>query len=262
MAHRFWGEMTTGDFAGLGAGAVAILPLGAVEQHGPHLPLDTDALIVEGVLAEALGRLGPGVEALVLPTQRIGASVEHLAFPGTLSLPPDLLLRLWVELGQGLARSGVRRLVFFNGHGGNPETMALAARELRVRYGLLVAAAGWLDFGEPPGLVPPDERRFGIHGGLVETAAMLHLAPALVRREAFADFPSAARDWAARFPALAGTRLRLAWATQDLHPSGAVGDPRGATAEIGRALVAHSAEGLARLISETSRFPLDDLSPL
>lgn len=256
MVHRAWGDLTTTDFAGLPRSAVAVLPVGAVEQHGPHLPLDTDATIVEGVLVEALGRSDPALEVLVLPTQRIGASVEHIAFPGTLSVPPDLLLRTWIEIGGALAASGVRRLVILNGHGGQPEVMALAARELRVRAGLLVAMANWFDFGEPPDLIPADERRFGIHGGLIETSVMLHLAPHRVRREAIADFPSAVRDWATRFPALAGTRTRVAWATQDLNPSGAVGDARGADAAIGRALVAHAATGLARLIEETSRFPL------
>jgi creatinine amidohydrolase len=256
MAHRAWGDLTTADFAGLPPSTVAVLPVGAVEQHGPHLPLDTDATIAEGVLAAALARTDTALEILVLPIQHIGASVEHLAFPGTLSVAPDLLMRIWIEIGASVAAAGVRRLVIVNGHGGQPEVMALAARELRVRAGLLVTMANWFDFGEPPDLIPPEERRFGIHGGLIETSVMLHLAPDRVRREAVADFPSAVRDWAARFPALAGTRTRVAWATQDLNPSGAVGDPRSASATIGAALVAHAAAGLARLIEETSRFPL------
>jgi len=261
MGHRLWGEMATTDFAALADDAVAVLPIGAVEQHGPHLPLDTDTTIVEGVVAAALARLDPTVVALLLPTQSLGASIEHEAFPGTISLPPDLLMRIWVQIGLAVAAAGMRRLVIVNGHGGQPEVMALAARELRVRAGLLVVSANWFDFGEPPGLIPPAERRFGIHGGLIETSVMLHLAPHKVRTAALANFPSAVQDWAARFPALAGTRTRIAWASQDLHPSGAVGDPRAANGSLGEALVQHAAAGLARLIGEAALFPLAALRP-
>lgn len=261
MGHRLWGELTTMDFAALAGDAVAILPVGAMEQHGPHLPLDTDTIIVDGVVAAALARLEPGVTSLLLPTQALGASIEHEAFPGTLSLAADLLMRTWVQIGLAVAAAGVRRLVIVNGHGGQPEVMTLVARELRVRAGLLVVCANWFDFGEPPGLIPPQERRFGIHGGLIETSVMLHLAPHRVRGAEVGNFPSAVQDWATRFPALAGTRTRIAWASQDLNPAGAVGDARAASATLGEALVAHAAEGLARLIGEAAQFPLAALRP-
>ena len=261
MGHRLWGDLTTTDFAGLNADTVAILPVGAMEQHGPHLPLDTDTTIVDGVVAAAIARLDPAVTSLLLPTQALGASIEHEAFPGTLSLAPDLLMQTWVQIGRAVAAAGVRRLVIVNGHGGQPEVMALVARELRVRAGLLVVSANWFDFGEPPGLIPPEERRFGIHGGLIETSVMLHLAPHKVRRAALGDFPSAVQDWAVRFPALAGTRTRIAWASQDLNPAGVVGDARAASPALGQALVEHAAEGLARLIAEAAQVPLAALRP-
>ena len=138
---RYWAEVTAHDFAlaqtqGLAAQTIAVLPLGATEQHGPHLPLRVDTALAEGMVAAALAQLPAHVPALALPTQAIGLSGEHQAFAGTLSLQPATLLALWGDIGAGVARAGVKKLLLFNAHGGNVSSMDIVARQLRQQHGL------------------------------------------------------------------------------------------------------------------------------
>lgn len=258
---RFWGAMTTVAIRTAPADTVAVLPLAATEQHGPHLPLSTDTDIAEGILARALLELDGAMPVLALPTLAYGHSPEHAAFPGTLTLGPETMLRVLADLGEGVARAGIRRLVLFTSHGGNPPLLGPAAVALRNRFGLLVVPVHWERFGLPLGLFPDEETRFGIHGGAVETSLMLHLKPETVDRAAIAAFPSQAADVAAR-----SDWFRLhstGWAAQDLNPAGVVGDTRLADAKKGRAILEHAAKGLAALLREVAAHPvaLDPLPP-
>ena len=188
MPVREWRNLTTEDVRALDAPrAVAVLPVAAIESHGPHLPLSTDAAIAEGLLA-ALAGCPVVAEVLVLPVQQIGKSDEHLSFPGTLTLSAETAIRAWVEIGASAARIGLRRLVIVSSHGGNSEVIGIVARELRRRFGMLAVSTAWLRFGRPEGLFDADEVRHGIHGGDVETSLMLHFRPDLVRRDRVQNF--------------------------------------------------------------------------
>ncbi|MFT3719127.1 creatininase family protein [Pseudorhodoferax sp.] len=264
LPSRFWSELGTRDFLGIDpAATVAVLPVAATEQHGPHLPLCVDAALVDGVVAAALPHLPEQLPVLFLPTQAVGASAEHTGFPGTLSLSPETLLRLWTEIGEGVARAGVRKLLLFNGHGGQVSAMDLVARELRGRCGLIVYGASW--YGLPLGeavdaLFPPEEHRFGVHGGDIETSMMLALQPQLVRMQAARDFHSTSRDRAAAYPILGnGRSAKLGWHMQDYNPKGAAGNAAAATAEKGRLVVEAAGRQLAALLQEISRLPLSTL---
>ncbi|MFN9773733.1 MAG: creatininase family protein [Burkholderiales bacterium] len=259
--HRRWASLTWQEFAALDAArTVVVLPVAAIEQHGPHLPLEVDAAIVAGVLDAALARTAPDTTVLTLPPCPVGKSDEHLAFPGTLTLGTQTLMRLWYELGESVHRAGLRKLVIVNAHGGQGHVARIVSQDLRVRLGMVAVAANTYGFGEPAGLFPEAETRHGIHGGAIETSLMLHLDPDAVRRERVADFPAASAALEAR-----GGELRLhgngalAWATQDLNPEGACGDARLANAEAGRAIVAHAAGRLARLLDEVAAYPLEAL---
>lgn len=260
---RSWLDLTTEEVAALdGAHAVAVLPVGAVEQHGPHLPLGTDTTIAEGLVAAALERLPRDVPALLLPTQAIGHSPEHGAFAGTLELDAETLIAVWTRIGESLARSGVRKLVIVNAHGGQPQVVDLVAQRLRTRHAMLVVRANTMAWPLPDGLVDEDERSHGHHGGLVETSLMLALRPDLVRMEKAEDFASAARDLAARHRRFGhGGRLGFAWQAQDLNPRGVVGNAAAATAELGHRLLDHHATILAALIADAADFPLESLEP-
>jgi len=249
-----WLALTTQEFA---AGRIAVLPVAAVEQHGPHLPVGVDAYIAEAYLARVRALLPENSPALFLPVQAVGASDEHRGFRGTLTLAPETALRAFIEIGESVVRAGIRKLVFINSHGGNITLIDLAARQLRVKHGIVAVHTSWGRFGYPDGLFSATERTHGIHGGDVETSIMLAAYPHLVRREKLADFlPSThqmERDFAylrADFPAGFG------WMTQDLHASGAVGDASLATPEKGAAALDHGARGFVALLNDVARFEL------
>lgn len=256
MAWRHWEHLTTTDLAGEAcAGAVAILPVAAVEQHGPHLPLGTDAMLTDAVLDAALDRLPAAVEALRLPTQRIGLSPEHLSFPGTLSFDAETVIAQWTAIGRALARAGIGRLLLLNGHGGQTALVDVVAMRLRAELGVTVVRATYFAFLEgAPGL-DERERHFGWHGGLVETALMLAVRPELVRLEQARDFRSAAEGVAGRHTALrVEGETGIAWMAEDLSPSGATGNAAAATPEIGRRLLDRAAARLATLIADLHGF--------
>jgi creatinine amidohydrolase len=258
--RRFWSQLTTRDFATLDpAATVAVLPLGATEQHGPHLPLGVDSVLADGIVAAALPLLPATLPALFLPTQHIGLSPEHANFPGTLTLSSETLIRLWREIGAGVARAGVRKLVLFNAHGGHTGAMDIAARELRAAHGLIVYSVNWfnLPLGEAGAQFSADEHRFGVHAGESETAMMLALAPEQVAMGAAQDFGSASRQRAESYPILGnGRSAKLGWAMEDYNAHGAAGNAAAATAPRGQAVVDAAASALAQLLAEVSRLPL------
>ena len=266
LPSRFWADLSTRDFAALqstgqAAQVVAVLPVAAVEQHGPHLPLSVDATLLQGVIDAALPHLGADVPALFLPPQNIGLSTEHENFPGTLTLSPATVIALWTELGACVARAGVKKLLIFNSHGGNVAVMDIVARELRQRHGLLVYSASWFSLPQPPevqGLFSAQEHRFGIHAGDIETSMMLHLAPGTVHMEHAQNFRSTSQDRSERFAILGNVKsAKMGWAIEDYHPSGAVGQADAATADKGRAVVHAAGAALAALLAEVAALPLD-----
>ena len=253
-----WAELTTTDFADAALrDALAILPVAAIEQHGPHLPLATDVMINQGVIDAACALLPPDLPVVVLPMQAVGTSHEHLAFAGTLSLEAATLLRTWTAIGEGVARAGLRKLLIFNSHGGQTGLPEIVATDLRARFGMIVGWGSPGAFGTPEGAVSRTEAKHGLHGGLKETAMMLHLRPDLVRRAAAHVFPSLGTTIETDFMRLRATgRTGFGWQTQDLNPAGVVGDAAAATSELGATLIAHAARGLAELIRDILRFEL------
>jgi creatinine amidohydrolase len=261
LASRFWAELSTADFAALDpAATVAVLPLGATEQHGPHLPLAVDHCLVDGIVARALPQLPPGLPVLVLPTQQVGYSPEHADFAGTLTLPVDTVIATWVALGECVARAGVRKLLLFNAHGGQVSLMDIVARELRMRSKLIVYSCSWwnLPLGDAVlRLFSADEHRFGVHAGDMETSLMLALRADSVRMDAARDFPSTSRERAAGFPVLGnGRSAKLGWAMQDYNPQGAAGNAGAASTEKGRQVLEAAGQQLALLLQEMVRLPL------
>ncbi|MCC6914538.1 MAG: creatininase family protein [Rhodospirillaceae bacterium] len=224
--------------------AVAVIPLASMETHGPHLPLGTDGLIAEGILAHAAERIT--ARAVSLPTLWLGASSEHCAHAGTLSCEPEHMIASIAAHGEGLARAGIKRVVLFNGHGGNIALGSIAALKLRTRFDMLAASAHWLDFGLPAGLIAPAPANPDVHGGWVETSVMLHLAPHLVKREK-AKANEAKTPAASLFPT---GPINWGWKSEDLAGGGWIGRPDLAQAGLGKAMVDHAATSLATLIDE------------
>lgn len=261
VASGYWQDLTTLDFARLDPeDTIAVLPVAAVEQHGPHLPLATDAVINEGILSESLRRLTDRPTVLVLPAMAVGSSLEHTEFAGTLSIDADTLLAAWKAIGAGVARAGVRKLVIFNSHGGQTVLVDLAALHLRVEHRVFVARANYFAFGAPPGLFEEDEIAHGIHGGAVETSLMMHLRPDLVRNEALQRFDGLPGKMAGRNRFLgADEPVGFGWMSQDLHPAGVCGDAASGDPERGAAYLDHLASSLVTLLMEVAEMPLSVL---
>jgi creatinine amidohydrolase len=259
--RRYWHELTTTDFESLGqASSIALLPVAAVEQHGPHLPLDVDACINAGILAATLDRLPREIPLVVLPPQAVGWSDEHGRFPGTLSLSAEMLIRVWCEIGESVARAGIRKFVLFNSHGGQTEIVKIVTRKLRIAHGMLAVGVNWFSLADISAMFGPDERKYGIHGGAAETSVMLHLRPDLVCEDALADFASSAVEMSEKFQHLGPTgQVSFGWETQDLNLSGAVGNALAASAEKGCAFVEQVADRFVEVLREIDAFDLDRL---
>jgi len=252
VASGYWQDLTAADLAALDVDAtVALLPVAAVEQHGPHLPLATDAAISAGLVSRTLellrARGDTGPRLLVLPALDIGHSPEHAAVAGTLSAGAETLLALWTDVAAGVAAAGVRRLVLLNSHGGQTALMDLAAVRWRAHLRMQVVRAFWPAFGMPAGLFDTDEWRYGLHGGEVETSLMLHLAPQLVRMDAARDFTPAQPDDGRGRLGFEGP-VGLGWLCTDLHPAGVCGNAARADASRGAALLSHLAQVLLGIV--------------
>jgi creatinine amidohydrolase len=261
---RFWADLTTRDFAQLDpATTVAVLPVAATEQHGPHLPLSVDQTLVDGVIAAALPRLPAQASVLFLPTQQVGYSPEHSNFPGTLTLSSATVIASWIELGECVARAGVKKLLLLNSHGGQVSLMDIVARELRTRCKLIVYSCSWwnLPLGDAVnGLFSAQEHRFGVHAGEIETSMMLALRPQHVDMAQARDFKSSSQERAAKYPILGnGSSAKLGWQMQDYNTQGAAGNAAAATAEKGRAVLDAAGEQLALLLQELCALPLSTL---
>lgn len=239
---------------------IAILPLGATEQHGPHLSPDTDWIIAEAVAARAALRLDGDLSIEVLPVEKLGYSIEHSDDPRTRTLTFEEAANRWIGIGESLSRAGKRKLIMLNAHGGNSPLMTIVATELRRRFAMLAVATSWTRFGMPPGLVSEEERALGIHAGFVETSIMLALRPELVKMEEARRFPSAQKEFQREF-----THLRaygphaFGWMMRDLSPEGAVGNAAAARGEAGERILDHVVTGFCNLVRDVARFDLSRL---
>jgi creatinine amidohydrolase len=258
---KFWAEMTWTDFQARDmARAIAVLPVAATEQHGPHLPLGTDTFIMEGYIAQVVPRLPDELAVLFLPVQNCGISIEHTDFPGTLSLPAEPLISAWTKLCECVHRTGCRKLVLLNSHGGNTAILDMIAHDLRARLGMLVVLASWHRFGAPDGLFSAHEQAHGIHAGEIETSLMLNFRPDLVREDEAADFQSRSVEMEREFNWLrSGRPTGLGWMSQDLSTSGAMGNAAAGNARKGEAYADHGATAFIELLQDIDGFDLTRL---
>ncbi|WEK06456.1 MAG: creatininase family protein [Candidatus Devosia phytovorans] len=236
---------------------IAILPIAAVEQHGPHLPVGTDTIINTSMMELLAERAPAGLDIRILPVQAIGKSNEHIWAKGTITHTANNLIDAWTQIGLEVARAGVRKIVFVNSHGGNEEIMGIVTRELRVRAGMLAVKSGWRF--TPPDVLTDLERRHGIHGGDSETSLVLHFKPHLVDMRRAENFVSIAARDEQQFRYLRPTGAFghvYAWIASDINPAGAVGDASLATAEKGQIIAEANVAGMLEVLAEVEAMPL------
>ncbi len=261
-SSRRWADLTSEAFAAIDRSRlIAVLPVGAVEQHGPHLPMAVDSAIAQGIVEATVSRLPAEAPVLFLPLQPVGKSDEHARYPGTLTLSARTLVQLWTDLGDSVARAGVRKLVILNAHGGQESAMDIVARDLRVRHQMIAVCVNWYQLGLPDGLFSEHEQRFGVHAGEIETSLMLSLSPETVRMEHAQDFECEEAVLAERTPSLSflAGGARLAWQTQDLNPLGACGNAAAASADKGRRTLDFVADRFVEVLRQLERLSLSTL---
>ncbi len=256
LPPRDWTDIHWPEVSGTGpARWIAVLPLAATEQHGPHLPLGTDVMIAQAYLARVRELLPAAIPATFLPLQPVGISTEHIGYPGTLTLPTEVALKSWMALGESVARAGLKKLVMVTSHGGNSAAMTLVAQDLRAHCGLLAVTTAWGRLSAPEGLFPTEELRHGIHGGALETSIMLARYKEHVRTDEIADFRPASLAMENEYRWLSAHRpAPFAWQAQDLHTSGAVGDATIASAEKGERLLDQGARAFCELLADVDQF--------
>ena len=268
-ALRYWTDLTTADFGRLDLSrTIAVLPVAATEQHGPHLPLSVDTAIVDAVVRASLEHVPADLTVLFLPTQSVGLSPEHARFRGTLTLRSETIIRLWTDIAESVAASGISKLVLLNAHGGQVSVMDIVARDLRARLNMLVYSVNWfsLPLCDDKGVDlnaqwGAHEQRFGVHAGALETAMMLAIAPDTVHMEWAQNFQSTSAERAAHSPILGnGRSAKLAWQMQDYNPLGAAGNAASATTAQGQALLTAAGRSLAQLLVEVDRLPASTLT--
>ncbi|WP_210200583.1 creatininase family protein [Cohaesibacter celericrescens] len=258
MIKSHWREMGRDDFADPRlAEAVAVLPIAAIEQHGPHLPTGTDAVLAEGYIERVVASKPINLPLVFLPVQQVGWSEEHLDGDGTLTSSWKHLLPVWMDICLSVKRAGIKRLIIINSHGGNVPLMEILIQDLRVHHNMLASATNWLRFGYPDGLFETDEIAFGIHGGAVETSLMLAMAPNLVDMSKASNFKSLQQDVAeqnkhVRFYG----RKSVGWMASDLNGAGVVGNAGIASAEKGETLLANIAQEFLVYAREVQRLQI------
>lgn len=259
MSARDWADFRASEFVGLDPEQViAVLPTAAVEQHGPHLPVGTDTLIAQGMLARLKADCPADLDVRVLPVQAVGKSNEHLFAAGTLTLTAEAALQAWVQIGLSVARAGVRKIVIVNSHGGNLDLISILSRELRVRAGMLAVKCQWSGFGSPEGMYGARELAYGIHGGDMETSLMRAFRPDTVDMAAARDFVSSAEGTA--IPPTGP--VSYGWIASDLNPAGVVGNAAAGTPEKGHATAAHQVTGFIALLRAVQARSLVGLDPV
>ena len=262
LSSPWWWNLSSAEFAANDMSkVVAILPVGAVEQHGPHLPVRVDAAINAGIIERAVALMPADLQLLVMPAIPVGKSDEHLAFPGTLTLSLDTLLKVWFELAESAHRAGCRKIILFNSHGGQMHALEILCRMLRIRLGMLAVACSWFRTTALGDIFSESEIRHGIHAGEIETSAMLHLLPDLVAMDRAADFvPLSVAIEASESMLTPEGKVGFGWQAQDLHPSGACGNAAAADAERGAEIIERAARALVTLAGDVAAFPMERLT--
>lgn len=253
MRRLDWADHRAPEFDGIDPDrAIAVLPTAAIEQHGPHLPVGTDTLIMEGMLAQFRTDCPDDIDPWILPVQTVGKSNEHLWAKGTVTLSATAALAAWTEVGLSVARAGFRKIVIVNSHGGNLDLISILSRELRVQAGMLAVKCQWGSFGHPEGLYSSHEIKYGIHGGDVETSLMLAFRSETVDMSQAANFVSSAETDAV--PPIGP--ISRGWIASDLNPDGTVGNASNATTEKGQRTAEHQVAGFIQLLREVRDTPV------
>ena len=258
MDHRYWANYSEKEFSKLNFNnMIAVLPIAAIEQHGPHLPLSVDKVILDGLIEATVNKLPKKIEAIFLPTLPIGKSNEHAQWKGTLTFSAQTVISMCMEIGASISRTGIKKIVLLNSHGGQTSILDIVSRDLRIEYDILTVAANWFAMDLPQGIFSDTENRFGIHAGDLETSMMLALNPKLVKMSEAKNFENSLQKLSNSQSILGLSNAgKIGWQMQDLNLDGACGDASIATSEKGKAVIDHVSSKIVQLLDEVSKMPI------
>ncbi|WP_019220133.1 creatininase family protein [Bartonella florencae] len=239
---------------------LALLPLGAHEYHGDHLPFETDWIIAEAFAKALTLQTKEQFPIALLPVEKIGYSVEHMDVTGTRTLSYSDAIERWTNIGENCYHKGIKRFLLLNAHGGNSPLISIVITELRRRLSMLAVATSWSRFGLPQGFMEPSQQHLDIHGGFIETSLMLYLAPEKVHMEKAKNFHNKQADMIANYRYLrAYGSHAFGWMMRDLNRQGAAGNASQATSQAGEAIFAHVLCGLRDLLDDIKQFEINAL---
>ncbi len=234
---------------------IVVLPLGAYEQHGPHLPMNTDTIIAAGLAERIKSILPPRLPVTCMPVEPIGYSIEHMYVDGTKTLTYAEAIEHWLAIIDAIRKMGIRKIVILNAHGGNSPLVSIVSTEARMRFSMLVVSTSWSRFTIPQGIISFPETEIGIHGGEIETSMMLALAPHLVKMDLAENFSSRQSEFLRNFKYLrAHGSHSFGWSMKDLNPKGVVGNAMDATVKKGEGLLSYFANCFIQLLNDINSF--------
>ncbi len=252
MPARFWADLPASEFEAVDpTRTIAVLPVAAIEQHGPHLPVGTDLHIAEGLLSRAMAACPGDIDLRVLPIQAIGKSDEHSWAAGTLTLTSTTALQCWGEIAKSVSDAGLKKIVVINSHGGNADLISILARTLRVEHKMRAVRCSWGAFGYPDALFSDQEMEHGLHGGDIETSLMLAFRPETVNMRKAKNFRSTAEITSIKPTG----SIAYGWQADDLNPDGVVGEAHLATAAKGEATAHHQVQGFVQMLRDLADMP-------
>ncbi len=239
---------------------IVVLPLGAHEQHGPHLPFETDTLIAEGIVKRTISAMPRSLPVAFLPVEPVGYSIEHMGVAGTKTLGFDEAVHRWLGIAEKLHDQGVNKFMMLNAHGGNSPLMTIVATEARVRFDMLAVATSWTRFGLPENLISAEDKAIDIHGGDIETSVMMAFHPEKVDMSEAKNFSSRQSEYEKRFRHLrAYGKHAFGWKMSDLNKTGVSGNAAAANDQKGEALIAHAVKGIVELLHDMAKFDVAEL---
>lgn len=232
--------------------SVLIQPVGSIEQHGPHLPYNTDLVIADRTAETVVERFGDELDLWLLPPMAYTKSNEHAWAPGTIWLSAQTLLAVLDDVAKSLTTLAATKLVFLNGHGGNSAVLNVACRDLRLAHGLETFLLHPMVPPDQGGVSSPTEQGMGVHGGFLETSLMMYLRPELVSPDPVS--PNVPAHLLGNRSVRFGGDVTFGWSADDFGVDGHIGDPTGATAEIGRDIFERTVTEVAASLGEIAVF--------
>ena len=250
MLTNFWNNLTTKEISKLSRNTVIIVPFSAIEQHGPHLPVSTDKIILDRILEKLCTKNKKNKDFVVLPNLCIGSSSEHSSFEGTLSVNSLNYINFCLNYLESIFSKKFYKFIFLNSHGGQTSHIEIIAKELKTKFNKSkIIKANYFLFSGYEDIISTNELTYGYHGGDFETSLMLYLAKEKVRINKISK-GKLSPDYNNKKIITFEKNIKLQWDTKDISKSGIIGNPQNASSIKGQKLTKVAISTIEKIIKE------------